>query len=174
MKNISGVAVVFLGLLAIPKTITEEFHSQNLSNQGSNNNTEYASFLRPQPSQIAYWDVSPTVRVCPSSRITTSRIETAMSFWRSLGYTFDGLVMSNDSSNACTDNIHYFGEIIITLPDQNFDMSQIQMNYHKLLFYSGWIIDVEIPQEKMKFFLDQNKPLFNELVDKLYEKIVTF
>jgi len=63
--------------------------------------------------------------------------------------------------------------ILLNNESINFDMSQIQMNYHKLFFYSGWMIDVEIPQEKMKFFLEQNKPLFVELIDKLHEKIVT-
>lgn len=52
-----------------------------------------------------------------------------------------------------------------------FDIAQIQMNYQKLFFHGGWIADVQISQEKMKYFLDENKSLFVELIDKLYYKI---
>ena len=53
----------------------------------------------------------------------------------------------------------------------NFDIAQIQMNYQKLFFKSGWIADLEIPHEKMKLFLNQNKSLFVELIEKLCDKI---
>ena len=52
------------------------------------------------------------------------------------------------------------------------DSPQIQMNYHKLFFYGGWIIDVEMPNDKMKLFLDENEPLFSELITKLSDKIL--
>ena len=53
----------------------------------------------------------------------------------------------------------------------NFDIAQIQMNYQKSFFHGGWIADVQISQEKMKYFLNENKSLFHELIDKLYNKI---
>ena len=53
----------------------------------------------------------------------------------------------------------------------DFDIAQIQMNYQKLFFNSGWIADLEIPHEKMKLFLNENKSLFTELIEKLYGKI---
>ena len=46
------------------------------------------------------------------------------------------------------------------------------MNYHKLFFYGGWIIDVEMPNDKMKLFLDENEPLFSDLITKLSDKIL--
>ena len=52
----------------------------------------------------------------------------------------------------------------------DFDIAQIQMNYQKLFFNSGWIADLEIPHEKMKLFLNENKSLFTELIEKLYGK----
>ena len=53
----------------------------------------------------------------------------------------------------------------------DFDIAQIQMNYQKLFFNSGWIADLVIPHEKMKLFLNENKSLFTELIEKLYGKI---
>ena len=54
----------------------------------------------------------------------------------------------------------------------NFDVAQIQANYHKFFYYGGWIVDVNISEQRMKLFLDKNKPLFSELISKLSEKIL--
>lgn len=62
--------------------------------------------------------------------------------------------------------------ILLDKEGVTFDSSQIQMNYHKLFFYGGWIIDVEIPNDKMKLFLDKNESLFSELITKLSDKIL--
>ena len=74
--------------------------------------------------QRTKWAFNPTVRVCVSSGVTKKRAERAMIFWKDLGYEFDGLLIVDRNSRPCHSETMYFGEIVITLPDQTFNMSR--------------------------------------------------
>ena len=78
----------------------------------------------PKPVQQTRWAVKPTVRVCISSGVTKHRAEIAMKFWKDLGYEFDGLLIVDRNSRPCHSETMYYGEIVITLPGQTFDMSR--------------------------------------------------
>ena len=83
---------------------------------------EHVIFSRA-PVQQTRWAVKPTIRVCVSSGVTRTRVEKAMKFWQDLGYEFDGLLIVDINSRPCHSDLMYFGEIVITLPDQTFNMS---------------------------------------------------
>ena len=92
-----------------------------------------ASVHVPESEQVGFstkavqrtkWAFRPTVRVCVSSGVTKRRAESAMKFWRDLGYEFDGLLIVDRNSRPCHSETMYFGEIVITLPDQTFNMSR--------------------------------------------------
>ncbi len=74
---------------------------------------------RSNPELRAYWDIEPSIKVCSSLKISESRVRLALKYWENLGYKF-GRVVINDSSISCAGH-PMFGELIITIPSQNFD-----------------------------------------------------
>tara|TARA_B100001094_G_scaffold326112_1_gene381649 strand:- start:4416 stop:4937 length:522 start_codon:yes stop_codon:yes gene_type:complete len=62
------------------------------------------------------WKMNPGVTVCGTSGVGASRAQRAIKYWEKLGYRFDYVRM--DHTISCSEP--RYGEIIITLPDQNF------------------------------------------------------
>lgn len=74
----------------------------------------------------SYWSNPPIVKVCKQSRISNSRVRLAIGYWERLGYQFESIIY-NDESISCRMSKPLYGEIIITIPDQNFDFRKIAM-----------------------------------------------
>jgi hypothetical protein len=75
------------------------------------------TFALGPPIQKAKWAIPPTVRVCDSTNVSMFRAQKAFKYWEMLGYEFNGIFM--DYKLNCGEP--RYGEIIITLPDGNFD-----------------------------------------------------
>ena len=56
----------------------------------------------------------------------------------------------------------------------NFDYAQFLTKVKKEFFFNGNLVDVEIPEDKMKSFLDQNINSLNVLADAHIQKIDWF
>ena len=75
------------------------------------------------PGMNSYWDFKPIIKVCKVLRISEARVEKALTYWKRLGYEFDEVIY-NDESMSCAGK-PLFGEIIITIPGQDFNYDKI-------------------------------------------------
>ena len=71
-----------------------------------------------KPKQTAQWEMTPTVRVCTDSGVSVSRTMRALNYWERHGYEFG--VVRGDPYSMCMTPKH--GEILITIPDNTFDV----------------------------------------------------
>ena len=55
-----------------------------------------------------------------------------------------------------------------------FDLLRFITDYHNYFYYGGHLIDVEITTNKMKKFLDKEKPIFDILADEYIKKIMGY
>jgi len=53
----------------------------------------------------------------------------------------------------------------------DFDLFRFITEYQNYFYYNGHLIDVEIPKDKMKIFLERQKPLFDKLANHYIKKI---
>ncbi len=74
------------------------------------------AFVIGKPVKKSDWETIPKVRVCASTKLSMYRVETAIKYWEKLGYDFEYSYM--DFAIDCM-NPRY-GEIIVTLPENNF------------------------------------------------------
>ena len=74
----------------------------------------------------SYWAQPPILKICEQSRVSDSRVRMAVEYWKRLGYQFESIIY-DDQSTSCTILKPSYGEIIITIPDQNFDFKNIAM-----------------------------------------------
>jgi hypothetical protein len=74
------------------------------------------TFVIGKPQQKAEWEIEPTIRLCASTEILSSRLKKAISYWESAGYSFGEV--TKDPFSTCMNA--RFGEIIITLPESGF------------------------------------------------------
>ena len=81
----------------------------------------YDTFTVGQPQQTAEWKEAPRVRVCASTEASISRVQEAVKYWEIIGHKFDGVFM--DHRIDCSEP--YYGEIIITLPESDFNNKHI-------------------------------------------------
>jgi predicted Zn-dependent protease len=74
------------------------------------------AFVIGKPTKKADWETVPKVRVCASTQLIMSRVDTAVKYWEKLGYEFK--YTYKDFVIDCMEP--RYGEIIITLPEGNF------------------------------------------------------
>jgi hypothetical protein len=84
----------------------------------------------------AYWQDHPTIKVCKILRISKTRVEKALDYWRRLGYTFEEVIY-DDESISCAGRPMY-GEIIITIPGQDFDYRNIAITRRTMVLPQIW------------------------------------
>ena len=77
------------------------------------------------PPLQGWWNDPPDIRVCKDTRVTKSRVETALRFWERLGYSFGDIIM-DQSSNVCTPRPF---EILFRLPQQS-DFKRKDLSNH--------------------------------------------
>ena len=65
------------------------------------------------------WHMNPGITICGNSGVSMVRATKAIKYWEKLGYKFD-YIRIDHQINCHTPR---YGEIIITLPDQQFDFS---------------------------------------------------
>ena len=82
----------------------------------TSNTQRVEAFVIGQPVKKYDWETTPKVRVCASTKLSMYRVENAIKYWEKLGYKFEYAYM--DFIIDCM-NPRY-GEIIITLPENNF------------------------------------------------------
>ena len=75
---------------------------------------QYAELAK---SRTNVWLMNPGVTVCGNSGVSSVRISKAVKYWERLGYTFN-YVRIDHQINCHTPK---YGEIIVTLPDQEFN-----------------------------------------------------
>lgn len=68
-------------------------------------------------SRTNEWQMNPGITVCGNTGVSSVRISKAVKYWERLGYKFD-YVRVDHQINCHTPK---YGEIIITLPDQEFN-----------------------------------------------------
>jgi hypothetical protein len=68
------------------------------------------------PQQKAAWEIEPTIRLCASTEILSSRLKRAIFYWEGAGYSFGEV--TKDPLSTCMNA--RAGEIIITLPESGF------------------------------------------------------
>ena len=74
------------------------------------------AFVIGKPVKKADWETTPKVRVCASTELAMSRVDSAINYWEKLGYKF-----TYSYKDFAIDCMHpRYGEIIITLPENNF------------------------------------------------------
>jgi len=74
-----------------------------------------------KPKQTTHWELIPTVRVCTDSGVSVSRTTRALSYWERHGYEFG--TVRGDPYSMCMTPKH--GEILITIPDNTFDVKHM-------------------------------------------------
>jgi len=77
------------------------------------------------PALQSYWIFKPVIRVCNDLRISKSRVEKALGYWKRLGYSFEEVIY-DDGTTACIGK-PIFGEIVLMGPDQQFDFNKLAM-----------------------------------------------
>ena len=94
------------------------------------------------PSVTGFWPFAPTVKVCRIASVSESRVRKAISYWTRLGYEFDEIIFDDESMSCATGPM--FGEIIITLPGQDFDFSKLAITRTARNIETGFIIHSKI------------------------------
>ena len=56
----------------------------------------------------------------------------------------------------------------------DFDMFGFDLDYHDYFYYGGHLIDVEIPEEKIKKFIKKHESSFDAVADEFIKKISYF
>jgi len=76
------------------------------------------------PKISAWWQFSPQVVVCERSKLKESKVKSAISYWEKLGYKFEPIMFVKDHNLSCL-NGPAFGEIVIDMPSQEFDFTNL-------------------------------------------------
>jgi len=84
-------------------------------------NQKVQVFVIGDPHKKASWTVTPTVRICGATEVSTFRVAIALKYWEKLGYRFSDI--ATDPSPVCMDA--KYGEILVTLPEAGFGGGQI-------------------------------------------------
>ena len=87
---------------------------QNINH--ASNEQPIEAFVVGKPIKQHDWETTPKVRVCASTTLSMYRVESSIKYWEKLGYEFQYAYM--DFIIDCM-NPRY-GEIIVTLPENNF------------------------------------------------------
>jgi predicted Zn-dependent protease len=103
-------------------------HAETLSAAAPETAEQAGFFSRAELTQIAEWAHDPTIVVCRDAPVSPEAVESAVAWWRSLGYSFWMVV---------PDSIHYgcifgnpAGKIIIKLVDgRSFDADKLATTY---------------------------------------------
>tara|TARA_R100001509_G_C4823295_1_gene200626 strand:- start:4 stop:591 length:588 start_codon:yes stop_codon:yes gene_type:complete len=66
-----------------------------------NSNYERIPLVHKAPSQVASWELTPTVIVCEHAPVTQRQITKAVNFWKGLGYRFYSTQYKHDPMNKC-------------------------------------------------------------------------
>ena len=74
----------------------------------------YAELVKTRTHE---WQMAPGITVCNNSGVHSYRVSQSVKYWERLGYKFD--YIRYDDSISCGEP--RYGEIIITLPNQEFD-----------------------------------------------------
>ena len=93
----------------------------------------YPAIVIGKPVKKADWGSPPDIRICPDARIDPARVSRAMNYWEKLGYKFGDITIENDQYRCISST--YYGEILLTLPNQEFDhqkyMAMTRITTHK-------------------------------------------
>ena len=73
----------------------------------------------------SYWSSIPTIKVCPGTGITPSRIRSALSFWEAAGYQFGPTIYATPSMFPCEANP---GQIAFKIPTQSELSAAVESN----------------------------------------------
>tara|TARA_R110000824_G_scaffold300671_1_gene488700 strand:- start:22 stop:483 length:462 start_codon:yes stop_codon:yes gene_type:complete len=79
----------------------------------------YPTIVIGKPLKKADWEIPPRIRICPDVSIDPARVSKAMNYWEKLGYKFSDIVIEKDMYQCISQNYH--GEIVFTLPNQEFN-----------------------------------------------------
>ena len=100
MSDITKIVLSFLGyavlfswavcMLAEPADASEYI-----------SNFERIPLIDDRPPHVANWDLTPTVIVCEYAPISQAQINSAVSFWKRLGYKFFSTQYKYDPLNKC-------------------------------------------------------------------------
>ena len=85
--------------------------------------------LSKGPTKNGAWAVAPNIYVCKNAPVTEKRLQTALNFWRELGYSF-GDIYFNDESYGCINERLGYGGITIDLIGQKFREPNIGMTWN--------------------------------------------
>ncbi len=78
---------------------------------------QFVNFAEVAKSRTHEWRMSPGITVCNHSGVHSHRVSQSIKYWERLGYKFD-YIRYDDSINCGEPR---YGEIIITLPNQDFN-----------------------------------------------------
>lgn len=95
--------------------------------------------------QEHHWVEAPTIVVCNSINIKPDRLNSALKFWESIGYTFEGVYFASKQDYACAGGIPLRNQIMIDIPSSGFPFGKHIGNtktWHKK--ENGEIIKVKI------------------------------
>jgi hypothetical protein len=82
--------------------------------------SDYYEIASQHLKQEREWASPPHILVCNSSRVTKSRLNTALNFWKNLGYTFGDVYYADKNDYNCATGEPLFGQIMIDIPSSNF------------------------------------------------------
>ena len=70
------------------------------------------------------WQFSPQVVVCERSELKKKNVTSAVGYWERLGYKFEPIIFASDDNPSCV-NGPRFGEIVMDMPSQEFDFTNL-------------------------------------------------
>jgi hypothetical protein len=69
------------------------------------------------------WPHNPDILICDSSRVTISRVNKAVDFWRPLGHSFGNIRKALPDNIFCARGEPPYGVIMIDIPSQGFNFN---------------------------------------------------
>jgi len=84
-------------------------------------NFERIPLVDDRPPQVASWSLTPTVIVCEYAPLSAAQIDSAVAFWKKLGYRFFNTQYKHDPLNKCLSKSPV-GYIVIHLVSQGIKM----------------------------------------------------
>jgi hypothetical protein len=70
--------------------------------------------------QEGKWVATPDILICHNGPVTPTRVESALRYWRKLGYTFGSVTQALPGNRKCLEGDASYGTVTIDIPSQGF------------------------------------------------------
>ncbi len=102
----------------------------------------YNVFALGKPKQTGNWDFPPLVKICKELKISHTRVQIAVAYWRNSGYEFHDILYNYDSPECF--GVHYGSGIIITGGNQDLPEDLLAVTRTSVNIATGHIVKAKI------------------------------